>query len=96
MSEKESKAIRRTVYFSGSVQGVGFRYTTRHIASRFGVTGFVRNLPDGRVELVAEGDPAEVDRFEQDLQDTMSSYISDRVIDTSPATGQFASFTIAF
>jgi len=45
---------------------------------------------------VAEGDPAEVDRFEQDLQDTMRSYISDTVINTSAATGQFASFTIAF
>ena len=96
MSEKESGHIRRTVYFSGTVQGVGFRYTTRHISSRFSVTGFVRNLPDGRVELVAEGDPAEVDRFEQDMQDTMRSYISDTVINTSPATGEFASFTITF
>ena len=43
------------MYFSGHVQGVGFRYTTRSVASRFAVTGYVRNLPDGRVELVAEG-----------------------------------------
>ena len=48
---------RRHCYFSGRVQGVGFRYTSRNIAINYDVTGFVRNLPDGRVELVAEGPP---------------------------------------
>ncbi len=48
---------RRTrVFFGGRVQGVGFRATARRLARSFGVTGFVRNLPDGRVELLAEGD----------------------------------------
>ena len=54
MSE-EAIQQRREVYFSGRVQGVGFRYTVRMVASRFAVTGFVKNLPDGRVQLVAEG-----------------------------------------
>ncbi len=45
---------------SGRVQGVGFRYTAKGVAQRFAVTGFVRNLSDGRVELVVEGDAAEV------------------------------------
>ncbi|MBL8829940.1 MAG: acylphosphatase, partial [Planctomycetaceae bacterium] len=48
-------AIRRRVLFHGRVQGVGFRVTTRSIAQRFAVTGWVRNLPDGSVELLAEG-----------------------------------------
>jgi acylphosphatase len=54
---------RREVYFEGEVQGVGFRYTAQRVAAKFAVTGYVRNLPDGRVLLVAEGHPSEVDRF---------------------------------
>ena len=52
---------RRRVVYSGWVQGVGFRFTARHLARGFAVAGFVRNLPDGRVELVAEGEAAEVE-----------------------------------
>ena len=52
-----------TVQFSGMVQGVGFRYQTERVAQAFDVTGYVRNTPDGRVEVVAEGQPGEVQRF---------------------------------
>ena len=96
MTQMLPEVIRRTVYFSGTVQGVGFRFTTRHIASRYQVTGLVRNLRDGRVELVAEGDRTEVERFEEALRDTMRSYISDTAAETAPATGEFATFDIAF
>lgn len=51
------------VFYSGRVQGVGFRYTTTEIARRFRVVGWVRNLSDGRVELWVEGDSAEVSEF---------------------------------
>ena len=51
------------VFYEGRVQGVGFRYTARRVAAGFEVAGFVRNLPDGRVELVASGDAEEVDGF---------------------------------
>ena len=51
------------VIYSGRVQGVGFRFTTRDIATRFPVMGFVRNQPDGSVELVAQGDSTAVRRF---------------------------------
>lgn len=47
--------------FSGRVQGVGFRYTAQRLAGRFAVTGYVRNLDDGQVELVASGDPIEIE-----------------------------------
>ena len=53
----------KRVLYSGRVQGVGFRYSTRQLAADFAVAGYVRNTADGRVELVAEGDPAEVERF---------------------------------
>ena len=55
--------IRRRVHFSGRVQGVGFRYTCQSIARGFDVGGYVRNLPDGRVEPLAEGEPGELDNF---------------------------------
>jgi len=51
------------VFYDGRVQGVGFRYTARRVASGYDVAGYVRNLPDGRVELVASGEPDEVDEF---------------------------------
>jgi acylphosphatase len=54
---------RRRVYFSGWVQGVGFRYTCQRLSHGFEIGGYVRNLPDGRVELVAEGTQTEIDSF---------------------------------
>lgn len=54
----------RQIHYSGRVQGVGFRYTVKRIASGFEVTGWVRNLPDGRVEMqVMAGDAAELSAF---------------------------------
>ena len=55
--------IAKRIHYAGRVQGVGFRYTTRQIATGFEVQGTVRNLADGRVELCVKGDPEEVDEF---------------------------------
>jgi acylphosphatase len=85
---------RRTVYYSGHVQGVGFRYTTHSIARGRNVTGYVRNLPDGRVELVAEGAPREIDAFLQEVRDELGSYIRDERTDSGAANGEFSSFEI--
>ena len=57
--------IARRYLISGRVQGVGFRFFTEAAASREGIEGWVRNLPDGRVEVAAEGDRESVDRFER-------------------------------
>ena len=57
-------------FYEGRVQGVGFRYTARRIAAGFDVAGFVRNLADGRVELVASGDDEEVDGFLEALRES--------------------------
>ena len=54
---------RARVYYSGRVQGIGFRYTAREVACGYEVTGFVQNLPDGRVEMAAEGEEEEVSAF---------------------------------
>ena len=84
----------RRVLYSGRVQGVGFRYTTREIAQGFAVTGFVRNLRNGRVELVAEGAPAELDRFLAAVAEKMAGYIEDHAIEKGPASGKFTAFEI--
>jgi acylphosphatase len=89
-------AQQRTVHYQGMVQGVGFRYTTRRIASRFDVTGYVKNLADGRVQLVAEGTPAELDRFLGAVRHQMGPYIEDEEQTTGPATGEFPGFDIRF
>lgn len=82
---------RYTVYFSGHVQGVGFRYTARQVARAYRVSGFVENLDDGRVLLVAEGEEPELDRFLADLGDQMGRFIKERKIARGTATGEFAS-----
>ncbi len=87
---------RRTVYFSGQVQGVGFRYTTVALARGFDVTGRVRNLRDGRVELIACGAPEEVDRFVQAVRQSMRGYIGEVAQTDAPSDDTFHDFRIAF
>ena len=64
-----------TVYFSGRVQGVGFRYQTLQLAREFEVSGVVQNLPDGRVQLEAEGTADEVRAFIAAVAERMEGYI---------------------
>jgi acylphosphatase len=85
---------RREVYFSGRVQGVGFRYTARDIAARYDVSGFVKNLADGRVLLVVEGLPATVDQFIRAIHDEMHRFIHSVHNTASPATNEFTGFAI--
>lgn len=85
---------RREILYRGRVQGVGFRYTVRQIASRWDVDGFVRNLPDGRVQLVAEGTADVLDQFLADVAEALNPYIQDSHVDTSPATSEFRDFEI--
>jgi len=88
--------IRRTTWFEGTVQGVGFRYTACDVAARFPVTGYVRNLRDGRVELVAEGPPEQVDRFIAAVRDALRHYIRDVEQTDGPATGEFERFGVRY
>ena len=61
---------RLQVFYSGRVQGVGFRYAVKSLARGFELTGIVRNLPDGRVELVVEGAKAELTAFQQAIRES--------------------------
>ncbi len=92
--KKTAGAVRRTIYFGGRVQGVGFRFSAESIASRFAVAGYVRNLPDGRVELVAEGDKPELDRFQGAVEQAMADHIKDTQACDGPACGEYLSFRI--
>lgn len=85
---------RTTCYFGGHVQGVGFRYTALNIAQAYDVTGYVQNLSDGRVLLVAEGAKAEMNSLIEEIKQHMGSYVDDVDITTSPATGEFRRFAI--
>ena len=86
--------VRRKVYFSGKVQGVGFRYTVMRLAANLDVTGFVRNLPDRRVQLVAEGAGGEIDPLLDGIRDAMGGYIRDEETTKASATGEFSGFHI--
>ena len=88
--------IRRTVLYSGKVQGVGFRYTACSVARRYAVTGYVRNLEGGRVELVAEGDLDEVERFLAGVADDLAFCINDTQEWTVTGTGEFRHFDIRY
>ena len=87
--------IRRTMVYRGTVQGVGFRWTALRMASDYRVTGTVRNLSDGTVELVAEGEAAEVAGFLAAVADRLRDYIREADLAESPATGEFGSFAVA-
>lgn len=65
----EMSRNRVQVFYAGRVQGVGFRYTVKQVAAGYAVTGTVRNLADGRVELVAEGARDELEAFRQGIRD---------------------------
>jgi acylphosphatase len=88
--------VRREIYYSGNVQGVGFRYTTCHLASRYDVTGFVRNLPDRRVQVVVEGALSEIRALLGDIASTMAGYIRKTEISDLDATGEFDRFGIRY
>jgi acylphosphatase len=87
--------VARRFVVSGRVTGVGFRYFTQDAARREGLAGVVRNLPDGRVEAIAEGDEASVTRLEIAVRRGPSRARVDRVeIDDLPVTGRYVGFTV--
>lgn len=88
--------IRKTVHYSGRVQGVGFRYHTYEIAVGYPVRGFVRNLSDGRVELVVEGASKDVGRFLATVASEMSEHIRGIEVSESPGTGEFSGFGVRY
>ncbi|HKK17954.1 MAG TPA: acylphosphatase [Opitutales bacterium] len=82
-------------WFEGRVQGVGFRYQTSGVAKGFEVTGWVKNLPDGRVHLYAEGGEDEVLAFQKEVAGELENYIRDTEIKTGSGPRACRGFSIA-
>jgi len=91
-----TKREQHTLHYEGHVQGVGFRYTTDAIAAGFDVKGYVMNLPDGRVRLVAEGTKQELGAFERAIAQRLAGNIHHTQRDSSPATGHYLAFEIRY
>lgn len=97
MRDSQRPALeRQTVLFAGQVQGVGFRYTARRLAASWPITGSVRNLPNGQVELVVEGSPESVAGYLAALEREMAGYIRERHASPGAATGEFETFGIRY
>ena len=91
-----NKIMRMHVFFSGQVQGVGFRFTSREIAAELSILGWVKNGKDGRVEIVAEQDEETLKRFLNRLQHAFSRYITDVAVTWEEATEEFDGFGVEF
>jgi len=89
-----SEVHHESVCFSGRVQGVGVRYATLQVAKEFDVAGFVCNLPDGRVQVEAEGRPEEVAAFVTALEERMHDYIRKTERSAGKRAPQFSGFGI--
>jgi acylphosphatase len=86
---------RMKILYSGHVQGVGFRYTAKTAATGFEIAGVVRNLPNGRVELTAEGTREELEAFRQAIRGAgLAGFIRDENVTWSEAQNEFHGFEI--
>jgi len=89
------KRSRMHIFYSGRVQGVGFRYTVKSVAAGFETTGTVRNLLDGRVELIAEGPREELEAFRNAIREAgLDHFIRNEAVTWSEAAGEFRGFEI--
>ena len=86
----------RHVIFIGRVQGVGFRFTAHRMAHRHQLTGFVRNLPDGTVEMLAQGPTQDIDDCIQDIKEYFGDYLRDTRIQEIPTDPKYKDFRITF
>lgn len=89
-----TKSLR--IIYSGRVQGVGFRYTTRHISGRYDVYGYVKNLPDGTVEVVATGPASELAGFMAEVAEAMRGYIAESCSEPYVSAETFRGFRVRY
>ena len=92
----QESAVRCTVIFRGRVQGVGFRFRTTDVATRYPITGYVMNLTDGTVRMVGEGKKADVSSLIRSVLEEMHGLIADHTEEWGSATGEFPSFSVRY
>jgi len=88
--------IAKHIIFTGRVQGVGFRFTARRAANRRQLTGFVRNLPNGTVEMLVQGRSEDIDDCIQDLKEYFAGYLKETRIEEIPPDPRYTEFRITF
>ena len=97
MAKKTVPASRIHVFYTGRVQGVGFRHTAEEAALRLKVVGWVKNLPDGRVELMAEAAKPKLELFLSEISEgSLGRYIKKIDCSWQDPTGEFSDFTVEF
>src|SRR5438445_6060110 len=94
-TDNETMMVCKQVRYTGRVQGVGFRYTAQHLATASRVAGYVRNLPSGDVELVAQGTPEEVDAFLAAIGHHLAGHI-ERSFVQDATSGNYKAFEIRY
>lgn len=88
--------IAKRIIFIGRVQGVGFRFTAHSIARRCQLTGFVRNLHDGSVEMFAQGQADDIEQSLRDINKIFAGYISETQIEDVEPENRYNDFRITF
>ena len=82
--------------FIGRVQGIGFRFTALNTANRCNLTGLVRNLPDGSVEMIAQGIAEDIDNCVRDIQESFTGCINQTKVEELPPNPEYKNFKITF
>ena len=88
--------LRRRIIYTGRVQGVGFRFSAVRAAGGHDVAGFVRNMPDGSVEVEVEGQKSEIEAFMGELAEMMSGNIREAKYQDMPVGGTYHRFEIRY
>ena len=86
--------VHAHIFYYGTVQGVGFRFTTRELAAGLGLSGWVKNLSDGRVEIFVEGQQAVIEQLIRELDGRFKGYIKNKEVDFSSHQNRFKDFKI--
>jgi len=88
--------VAKHIIFIGCVQGIGFRFTAHNTANLYGLAGFVRNLPDGTVEMLTQGSDEDIDECVRDIKEYFSGYIRETKIEETPFDPRYKDFNIRF
>ena len=86
--------VLANIFYLGFVQGVGFRYTAERFATGLGLVGWVRNLADGRVEIMAEGKKESIEQFMKELESRFDGSIQGKDVSYQTPSSHFQNFTI--